>query len=126
MTQQKSQNAVFHLQKDPIIAQPIQKLEAPVPATEVNLYLNILDEAVITRLTKVKGIGKWTAEMILIFSLGDLGLRNAVATLYSVNRDDLKKIEEISKAWSPYRTLASRYLRKSLDNMPKIKEKVLF
>jgi DNA-3-methyladenine glycosylase II len=54
-----------------------------------------------------------------VFSLGDLGLRNAVARLYEVDRDDLKKIEEISQQWKPYRSLASRYLWKSLDNTPK-------
>lgn len=82
------------------------------------------DEAVITALTKVKGIGPWTAEMFLIFSLGrldtfsvgDLGLRTAVGRLYGVDRNDKIKIEEISKKWSPYRSLASLYLWKSLEN----------
>lgn len=82
------------------------------------------DEEVIIELTKVKGIGRWTAEMILIFhlqrpdvfSLGDLGLRTAVSKLYKVDRNNLKKIAKISLAWSPYRSLASRYLWKSLDN----------
>jgi DNA-3-methyladenine glycosylase II len=85
------------------------------------------DEAVIAELTKIKGIGRWTAEMILIFSLarqdvfslGDLGLRNAVARAYGVDRDDLKAIEKISQQWSPHRSLASRYLWKSLNNLPK-------
>lgn len=82
------------------------------------------DEKIIENLIKLKGIGRWTAEMFLmfsygredVFSLGDLGLRNAVSKLYSVDRDDLKKIEEISQAWKPYRSLASRYLWKSLNN----------
>jgi DNA-3-methyladenine glycosylase II len=84
---------------------------------------NLGDEEVITELTKVKGIGRWTAEMILIFglrrkdvfSLGDLGLRKAVSNLYGVDINDLKKIEEISLKWSPYRSTAARYLWKSLD-----------
>ena len=84
----------------------------------------LADEDVITELTKVKGIGRWTAEMILIFhlqrpdifSLGDLGLRTAVGKLYGVDRNDLKKIEKISQKWRPYRSLASRYLWRSLDN----------
>lgn len=88
---------------------------------------NLSDEEVIAELTKLKGIGRWTAEMTLmftlkrldVFSMGDLGLRNAVAKLYNVDRDDLKKIEEISGNWKPYRTLASRYLWKSLDTTPK-------
>lgn len=81
------------------------------------------DEGVIEELTKQKGIGRWTAEMILIgslgrldvFSVGDLGLRTAVSRLYNVKRDDLKKIESISLMWKPYRTIASRYLWKSLE-----------
>lgn len=84
------------------------------------------DEEIIESLIKLKGIGRWTAEMFLmfsygredVFSLGDLGLRNAVSKLYSVDRDDLKKIEKISLNWKPYRSLASRYLWKSLNNTP--------
>ncbi|HSX48957.1 MAG TPA: DNA-3-methyladenine glycosylase, partial [Candidatus Saccharimonadales bacterium] len=88
----------------------------------VNLK-NLDDESVIVELTKVKGIGRWTAEMILIFglrrtdvfSLGDLGLRKAVSNLYGVSIDDIKKIEEISLKWSPNRSVAARYLWKSLN-----------
>lgn len=82
------------------------------------------DEEVMAELTKLKGIGKWTAEMILIFSLfredvfslGDLGLRTAVSRLYDVARDDYAAIEKISVQWKPYRSIASRLLWKSLDN----------
>ena len=89
-----------------------------------NLHL-LPDEDVITALTKVKGIGRWTAEMFLIFSLGrpdtfsvgDLGLRSAVAKLYGVDREDKIKIEKISQRWSPYRSLASLYLWKNLENI---------
>jgi len=81
------------------------------------------DAVVAAELTKIKGIGKWSAEMILMFSLGrkdvfsigDLGLRVAVSRLYSVDRNDLMKIEEISLQWKPYRTYASRILWKSLE-----------
>lgn len=83
------------------------------------------DEKVIEELIKIKGIGKWTAEMTLIFSLkrpdifsvGDLGLCNAVAKLYNVDRNDKKKIEKISQKWKPHRSLACRYLWMSLDNV---------
>lgn len=86
------------------------------------------NEEVIVELTKVKGIGRWTAEMILIFSLdredvfsiGDLGLRNVVSKLYEVDRDNLEEITKISEKWAPYRSYASRYLWKSLDNTPKV------
>ncbi len=85
---------------------------------------SLADDEVIEHLTQVKGIGRWTAEMILmfalgrpdVFSLGDLGLRTAVSQLYFVERSDLIKIEEISRQWSPHRSLASRYLWKSLEN----------
>jgi len=80
------------------------------------------DEEVINELVRLKGVGKWTAEMILmfslkrpdVFSLGDLGLRTAVSKLYKVDRNNIKKIEKISLNWSPYRTIAARYLWKSL------------
>lgn len=87
--------------------------------------LHILpDEEVITDLTKVKGIGRWTSEMFLIFSLGrldtfsvgDLGLRTAVSKLYGVDREDKTKIEQISHKWAPYRSIASLFLWKSLEN----------
>ena len=82
------------------------------------------DEQVMSHLTTVKGIGRWTAEMMLIFSLGredvfsvgDLGLRTAVSRIYGVDREDKVKIEKISQTWSPYRSLASLYLWRSLDN----------
>lgn len=85
---------------------------------------NISDEEVYAQLTAVNGIGPWTAEMFLIFSLhrpdvfslGDLGLRTAVARLYGVPRDNLKKISKISESWKPYRSFASRYLWMSLEN----------
>ncbi|MDQ3099463.1 MAG: DNA-3-methyladenine glycosylase 2 family protein [bacterium] len=84
------------------------------------------DEEIISELTKVNGIGRWTAEMILIFSfqredifsLGDLGLRSAVSKWYRVEREDYKAIEQITQKWSPYRSIASRYLWQSLNNTP--------
>jgi DNA-3-methyladenine glycosylase II len=83
---------------------------------------NLTDSEVMIELTKVKGIGKWTAEMFLIFSLqrpdvfslGDLGLRKAVSNLYNVDINDLAKIEEISLTWKPNRSIVCRYLWKSL------------
>ena len=96
-----------------------------VAAGKLNLdKLDLLsDEEVIRELTAVWGIGRWTAEMILmftlrrpdVFSLGDLGLRTAVSQLYFVERSDLIKIKEISRQWSPYRSIASRYLWRSLE-----------
>lgn len=81
------------------------------------------NESVIGELTKVRGIGRWTAEMFLIFSLarpdvfslGDLGLRTAVSRLYGVDREDINSIENISQNWTPFRSSASRLLWRSLD-----------
>ncbi len=90
----------------------------------------LTDEEVIRELTKLKGVGRWTAEMILIFSLkrpdifsvGDLGLRNAISLHYKIKKDNFKKIEEISKNWSPYRSYAARLLWRSLNNRPLVEE----
>ena len=80
------------------------------------------NEEVLELLTQIKGVGKWTVEMILMFTLGredvfaidDLGLKNSVIKLYKLKETDKKllreKIEKISLKWSPYRTYASRYL----------------
>jgi DNA-3-methyladenine glycosylase II len=77
------------------------------------------DEEVIAALTRVKGIGRWTAEMFLIFSLGrpdvwavdDLGLQLAVKKLYRLRRHPSReKMSSLGEAWRPYRTVASWYL----------------
>lgn len=82
------------------------------------------NEQVIAELTKIKGIGRWTAEMFLMFTLrrpdvfsyGDLGLRNAIQRLYKLkNAPSEQQLESISKKWSPHRTTAARYLWKSLE-----------
>jgi DNA-3-methyladenine glycosylase II len=80
------------------------------------------NEEIIKFLTQIKGVGKWTVEMILMFTLGredvfafdDLGLKQSVVKLYNIKETDkkilLKKMEVISQKWSPYRTYACRYL----------------
>jgi DNA-3-methyladenine glycosylase II len=80
------------------------------------------DEEVKKELTKIKGVGNWTAEMILIFtfkredvfSLGDAGLRRAIKNLYSIEKDE--DILKLSEKWKPKRSYACWYLWKSLDN----------
>jgi DNA-3-methyladenine glycosylase II len=83
------------------------------------------DEEVIEHLTSVKGIGRWTAEMFLIFSLqrddifsyGDLGLRNALQRIYKMKKPPTPaQAEKITAKWRPYRSLGSRYLWASIDN----------
>lgn len=82
------------------------------------------DEEIIAELTKIKGIGRWTAEMFLmftmarpdVFSYGDLGLRKAMIRLYNLRKHPTpKRAEQISNPWRPFRTLASRYLWASVD-----------
>ena len=77
------------------------------------------DEEIIVALTQVKGIGRWTAEMFLIFSLGrpdvwamdDLGLQLAVKKLYRLRKHPSpEKMRALGEAWRPYRTVASWYL----------------
>lgn len=87
------------------------------------------DEEIIKALVAVKGIGRWTAEMFLIFSLArpdvlavdDYGLQAAMKRLY--NLPDLPKpaaMRQIAEPWRPYRSYASLYLWRSLDNSPKV------
>ena len=82
------------------------------------------DDEVIAELTKVRGIGRWTAEMFLMFSLGrpdvfamdDLGLRNAVIKAYKLRKPPSKdKLASISVKWKPYRSIASLYLWRYKD-----------
>ncbi len=83
----------------------------------------LADEVVIERLTAVKGFGRWTAEMFLMFRLhrpdvlpaGDLGIVNAIQRLYRLRkRPDAKRVLKIGDAWKPYRSVASWYLWQSL------------
>jgi DNA-3-methyladenine glycosylase II len=105
----------------------IKDLAKKVQNKEVQLHRlhKMTDEEVIEHLVQVKGIGRWTGEMFLMFSLtrpdifshGDLGLRNAIQKLYGFKQPPtIKQIEKIVAKWSPYKTLASRYLWRSLDN----------
>ena len=83
------------------------------------------DEEIINKLVNVKGIGRWTSEMFLIFSLGrqdilpvtDLGVRKAIQKVYSLSELPKPNIMiEIAKPWRPYRSIATWYLWKSLSN----------
>lgn len=85
-------------------------------------YLN--NEEIIERLTGVHGIGRWTAEMFLIFSLNrldvlpvdDLGLRVAVQNIYRMkDRPDAKRLRTIGKKWSPFETVGTWYAWRSLN-----------
>lgn len=87
--------------------------------------LDTLDEqGVISELTKIKGVGQWTAEMFLmftlarpdVFSVGDLGLLSATRTLYGNPGLTRQELEQISIIWSPHRTTSALVLWHSLDN----------
>lgn len=82
------------------------------------------DEEVIKELVKIKGVGRWTAEMFLIFflqrpnvlPLDDLGLLKGIEKHYGTERKNLKKIKEKhAKDWHPYNSVATWYLWRSLD-----------
>jgi DNA-3-methyladenine glycosylase II len=85
------------------------------------------DEQVIAELVKVKGIGRWSAEMFLIFRLhrpdvlplGDVGIINAIRKAYRLRKNPTSaRILRMGEAWRPYRSVASWYLWRSLDNAP--------
>ncbi|MDC3173552.1 DNA-3-methyladenine glycosylase 2 family protein [Alphaproteobacteria bacterium] len=88
-----------------------------------NKFDKMENEEIIDHLITIKGIGKWTAEMFLIFSMkrldvfsvDDLGLRKAVIKLYKLKNDDREKILKISLKWKPYRSIVSWYLWRALD-----------
>jgi DNA-3-methyladenine glycosylase II len=85
------------------------------------------DDAVIAELTAVKGLGVWSAHMFLMFHLqrpdvlpvGDLGIRKAIERAYQLHAlPRAEQMEEIAQPWRPHRTLACRYLWRSLHNEP--------
>lgn len=95
------------------------ELEKGMSATRLQKMSN---EEVIEYLTEIKGVGRWTVEMLLMFSLGredlfafdDLGLQNAMIELYKLDGSNRKKLREqmipITEKWAPYRTYACLYL----------------
>jgi DNA-3-methyladenine glycosylase II len=90
----------------------------------LNRLARMSDEQVIAALTEVRGIGVWTAQMFLIFSLGrldvfphdDYGVRAAIRKLYGLEElPDKKTSQEIASPWRPYATIASWYCWRSLE-----------
>jgi 3-methyladenine DNA glycosylase/8-oxoguanine DNA glycosylase len=82
------------------------------------------DEAVIDALTRIRGVGRWTAQMFLMFRLGrldvlpelDLGVRKAIQIAYRTRGlPTTERVHRIGKCWAPYRTIASWYLWASID-----------
>jgi DNA-3-methyladenine glycosylase II len=91
---------------------------------DLNQLDHLSNEEIIVMLTKIKGIGVWSAQMFLMFSLGredvfsvlDLGLRNGLKRLYNQSELTNNEIETISEKWSPYRSFVSHYLWHAWDN----------
>jgi len=83
----------------------------------------LTNEEIVNELVKVKGIGKWTAEMFLMFSLArpdvfptdDLGIRNGMKKIFGENIT-IREMEKKALNWRPYRTFASWYIWRSLEN----------
>jgi DNA-3-methyladenine glycosylase II len=109
----------------------IKELSKKIESKELNMrkISTQSDEQVIEVLTDVKGIGRWTAEMFLIFSLGrldilpvgDLGLKKGIQSMYSLKELPQKEqIEQLAESWKPYRTVATWYLWKSLQKFDTI------
>ncbi len=96
-------------------------------AVHVKAWETMDDEAIIDELVAIRGIGRWTAEMFLIFHLmrpnvlplDDVGLINGISQSYFsgevVSRSDAR---EVAAAWAPYRTVATWYIWRSLDPLP--------
>ncbi|MCB8745450.1 DNA-3-methyladenine glycosylase 2 family protein [Rhodoferax sp. U2-2l] len=96
-------------------------------AVHVDAWTGMDDEAIIAELIAIRGIGRWTAEMFLIFHLmrpnvlplDDVGLINGISKCYFsgdvVSRSDAR---EVALAWAPYRTVATWYIWRSLDPVP--------
>ena len=99
----------------------------------INKELNILksttasDEEIIEKLIKVKGIGKWTAQMFLIFNLckpdvfpeDDLGLIKGICVCYNLKYPIKKEVAiKMSQKWKPWRSVATWYFWRSLDPIP--------
>jgi DNA-3-methyladenine glycosylase II len=88
------------------------------------------DETAIDFLTEIKGVGRWTAEMFLMFHLlrsdvlpvDDIGLHNGIAKHYAINatekRRKMAELVEIAEKWRPWRSVATWYLWRSLDPIP--------
>lgn len=96
-------------------------------ALHVDAWAGMEDEAIIAELVAIRGIGRWTAEMFLIFHLmrpdvlplDDVGLINGISKCYfsgeTVSRSDAR---EVALAWAPFRTVATWYIWRSLDPLP--------
>jgi DNA-3-methyladenine glycosylase II len=109
----------------------IKDLSKKIETNQLNMRIisTKSDEYVVDQLTNVKGIGRWTAEMFLIFSLGrldvlpvgDLGLKKGIQLMHSFKElPNEEEIERLTESWRPYRTVATWYIWKSLKKFDTI------
>lgn len=93
----------------------------------IKSWPKMTDEEIIKELTSIKGIGRWTVEMFLIFHLGrpdvfpvaDLGVLKAIYVHYNgAEKMPLSEVRALAERWSPYRSVATWYLWRSLDPVP--------
>ncbi len=87
------------------------------------------DDEIIKLLSEIKGVGKWTVQMILMFTLGrqdvlpvdDLGIQQGMYMLYDLDKENIKNLkkemEQIAETWRPYRSIVSRYIWRYKDTM---------
>jgi DNA-3-methyladenine glycosylase II len=96
-------------------------------AIHLHRWPDMDDEAIIEELVQVRGIGRWTAEMFLMFNLlrpdvfplDDLGLQKGIRVAYYKNRKvSLKTMRRLGEGWRPWRSVATWYLWRSLDPVP--------
>lgn len=104
----------------------LRDLSARVASGEVEMQgiEDLPNDQILASLTRVKGIGRWTAEMFLIFRLGrpdilpdlDLGVRNAIKRAYRLRKPpSSERVHQIGAKWAPYRSIATWYLWRSVD-----------
>jgi DNA-3-methyladenine glycosylase II len=92
----------------------------------VHRWPEMSDDEVVEDLVQVRGIGRWTAEMFLMFNLlrpdvfplDDLGLRKGIELAYFKRKPALRTLRRLGETWRPYRSLATWYLWRSLDPVP--------
>jgi DNA-3-methyladenine glycosylase II len=102
-----------------------EKVEGGLVPLAADAIDHLTDDEIIERLVKVKGIGRWTVHMFLIFRLGrpdvlpelDLGIQNAIKRAYRMRKQPRPKdVLRIGKKWAPHSSIASWYLWRSLEN----------
>lgn len=112
------------------LAEKVERGEVPLAADAID---HLSDDEIIERLVKVKGIGRWTVHMFLLFRLGrpnvlpelDLGIQNAIKRAYRMRKQPgPRDVLRIGKKWAPHASVASWYLWRSLDGQsPERKQK---